>query len=233
VDSIKNYVEGGGRALILLSPPIPFQGMEFDENAALVKVLEDWGVKANKDVVVDPNPMGQLFGFGALTPLVNTYETHAIVREMRGSTSLLPFARSLEVLTGKKATVEKLFASSDAAFTVNDLSKEPKPDKTAAVTLAAAGTIGADKQQGRFVVTGSSQWVDNRFLRQGGNRDLFMNMLNWLSSDEDLISIRPKDPEDRRLSLSRAQMSLVFYSSVVGLPLIIVAAGLGVWWKRR
>jgi ABC-type uncharacterized transport system involved in gliding motility auxiliary subunit len=233
VDNIKTYVEGGGRAMILLNPPVPFQGMDFDENAALVKVLEDWGVKLNKDVVVDPNPMGQLMGFGALTPLIGNYETHAIVREMRGTTSLMPFTRSMEVLTGKKATVEKLFTSSDAAFSVTDLSKEPKPDKTAAATLAAAGTIGSDKQQGRFVVTGSSQWVDNRFLRQGGNRDLLMNMLNWLSSDEDLISIRPKDPEDRRLSLSRAQMSLVFYSSVVGLPLLIIAAGLGVWWKRR
>jgi ABC-type uncharacterized transport system involved in gliding motility auxiliary subunit len=233
VDSIKTYVEGGGRALIFLNPPVPFQGMEFDENAALVKVLEDWGVKLNKDVVVDPNPMGQLFGFGALTPLVASYETHAIVREMRGATSLMPFTRSLEVVTGKKASVEKLFSSSDVAFTVTDLSKEPKPDKTASYTLAAAGTIGADKQQGRFVVTGSSQWSDNRFLRQGGNRDLLMNMLNWLSSDEDLISIRPKDPEDRRLSLTRAQMSMVFYSSVIGLPLMIVAAGLGVWWKRR
>jgi ABC-type uncharacterized transport system involved in gliding motility auxiliary subunit len=58
-------------------------------------------------------------------------------------------------------------------------------------------------------------------------------MMNWLSSDEDLISIRPKDPEDRRLSLTRAQMQAIFYLSVIGLPLMVVAAGLGVWWRRR
>ena len=60
-----------------------------------------------------------------------------------------------------------------------------------------------------------------------------MNMMNWLSSDEDLISIRPKEPEDRRLTLSRAQMTTVFYSSVIVLPLLDRAAGLGVWWRRR
>jgi ABC-type uncharacterized transport system involved in gliding motility auxiliary subunit len=58
-------------------------------------------------------------------------------------------------------------------------------------------------------------------------------MMNWLSSDEDLISIRPKEPEDRRLMLSRRQMSMIFSSSVIGLPLIVVVAGLMVWWKRR
>ena len=53
-------------------------------------------------------------------------------------------------------------------------------------------------KEGRFVVVGSSSWIGNNILRFNGNRDLFLNMMNWLSSDEDLISIRPKEPEDRR-----------------------------------
>jgi ABC-type uncharacterized transport system involved in gliding motility auxiliary subunit len=48
-----------------------------------------------------------------------------------------------------------------------------------------------------------------------------------------LISIRPKDPEDRRITLNRRQMSLVFFSSVVFLPLIAICGGLLVWWRRR
>ncbi len=69
------------------------------------------------------------------------------------------------------------------------------------LTWRAAGTYnGADK--GRFVVVGTSQWAGNNFIRFNGNRDLFLNMINWLSSDEDLISIRPKAPEDRPLNMS-------------------------------
>ena len=83
------------------------------------------------------------------------------------------------------------------------------------------------------MVVGSSSWVANTYLRLAGNRDLFLNMMNWLSADEDLISIRPKEPEDRRLTMTRSQMALAFYSSVLAIPLLILAAGLSVWWKRR
>jgi ABC-type uncharacterized transport system involved in gliding motility auxiliary subunit len=113
---------------------------------------------------------------------------------------------------------------------------DPKTDKKGPLTLAAAGTYnssGDKSKEGRFVVVGSSNWVDNNILRFNGNRDLFLNMMNWLSSDEDLISIRPKEPEDRRLNLSGRQMSVLFYSSMVFLPLIVVASGFAVWWRRR
>ncbi|MBC7927019.1 MAG: ABC transporter, partial [Bryobacteraceae bacterium] len=73
----------------------------------------------------------------------------------------------------------------------------------------------------------------NSILGFQGNRDLALNMINWLSSDEDLISIRPKDPADNRITLSRAQMQGLFYTSVILMPLAIVLAGVSVWWRRR
>jgi len=50
-------------------------------------------------------------------------------------------------------------------------------------------------------------------------------MMNWLSSDEDLISIRPKETEDRRLNLTPRQTNVLLYSSVVFLPLIVIMSG--------
>ncbi len=58
-------------------------------------------------------------------------------------------------------------------------------------------------------------------------------MMNWLSSDEDLISIRPKEPEDRRINLTRAQFRMVRTVSQFMLPLIVIVGGVMVWWKRR
>jgi len=83
------------------------------------------------------------------------------------------------------------------------------------------------------VVVGTSNWIDNNVIRFQANKDLFLNMMNWLSSDEDLIAIRPKEPEDRRLNLSGRQVRLLFYTSMVFLPLLVIASGFAVWWRRR
>ena len=90
-----------------------------------------------------------------------------------------------------------------------------------------------EEKQGRVVVVGTSMFARNNFLGRGSNLDLFLNILNWLSSDEDLISIRPKDPEDTPLDLSSSDMSRVFFLTVIGFPLVIIAVGINAWWRRR
>ncbi|HSM79524.1 MAG TPA: hypothetical protein VLT57_17920, partial [Bryobacteraceae bacterium] len=132
------------------------------------------------------------------------------------------------------------FSSSSGSFSTNNLGPgeialDPNKAKKGPFPMAAAGTYSTGKpnSQGRFVVVGSSGWAANSFIRFNGNRDLLLNMMNWLSSDEDLISIRPKEPEDRRLTLTRAQMGTVRMVSQFLLPLIVIAMGIAVWWKRR
>ena len=73
VDAIKKYVEGGGRAMFLLDPPIKL-GHPTADNDALAKVLQDWGVSLDKDLVLDQNPVGQLLGLGPQVALVSKYE---------------------------------------------------------------------------------------------------------------------------------------------------------------
>ena len=234
--AIRKYIEGGGRAMILVDPPT--KGVL---TTALVKALADLGVKVNSDLVVDLSGIGQLFGADALSPLVAKYESHAITREMRNVASLFPLSRSVEPGDTKdKITVEKLFSTTPRSFGTTDLASreikvDPKRDKPGPLSLAVAGTWRTDKEnvQGRFVVAGSSSFASNSALGFGGNRDLFLNMVSWLSSDEDLISIRPKDPEDRRLTMSASQMQTIFYTSILSLPLLIIACGTWVWWRRR
>jgi ABC-type uncharacterized transport system involved in gliding motility auxiliary subunit len=239
-NAVKAYVEGGGRALLMLDTPQKLGREEVSENPALTKIIESWGVTLNKDLVLDTSGIGQFYGLNEVMPLVTTYETHKIVQEMKEVGTVFPLTRSLEVKSGDKATAEKLFSTSSKSFATSNLSSaeiriNPAKDKKGPFTLAAAGTYstGQTGQQGRFVVVGSSGWAANSFLRATGNRDLFLNMMNWLSSDEDLISIRPKEPEDRRLNMTPRQMNSIFYSSLIGIPLLVIAAGLGVWWRRR
>jgi ABC-type uncharacterized transport system involved in gliding motility auxiliary subunit len=242
VAAIKAYVEGGGRALFLLDPPLNMGRQETDENPALAKLLGDWGVTLDKDLVLDMSGIGQLFGLGPESPLVSNYESQPIVSTLRGVATVFPLARSLDTKSSGKSSVEKLFSTSGDSFATANLANaevriDPKKDKKGPFALAAAGTYNTGKQgsQGRFVVVGSSMWVTNAIFsaRQIGNRDLALNMMNWLSSDEDLISIRPKEPEDQSFAMTGAQSNIVFYWSIVVLPAIVVLSGFMVWWKRR
>jgi ABC-type uncharacterized transport system involved in gliding motility auxiliary subunit len=172
--------------------------------------------------------------------LVTSYDSHPIVSEMKGTATGFPLSRSVDVKNGSKTTVQKLFGSSESSLATDKLnSPEVNPNdpknKKGPMTIAAAGTYntGKENSQGRFVVIGSSAWAANSFLKFNGNRDLALNAMNWLSSDEDLISIRPKEPEDRRITLTRAQMNWVRLTSQFLLPLVVVFAGVSVWWRRR
>jgi ABC-type uncharacterized transport system involved in gliding motility auxiliary subunit len=146
--------------------------------------------------------------------------------------------RSLEIKSGGKSTVEKLFGTTEDSIAVTEIPAsgaiDPKKGKKGPFTLAAAGTVQGTPS-GRFIVVGTSQWAENRAMgsRTLGNRDLFMNMINWLSADEDLISIRPKSPEDRPLNLTSKSLSMVSWLSILIFPLGIVLFGLATWWKRR
>ncbi len=240
VDAIKKFVEDGGRTLFLLDPPLKMGRSEIADNDALTGVLQDWGVTADKDLILDLNPIGQLFGLGPQVALISSYDAHPIVSEMKGITTGFPLSRSIDVKSGSKTTVQKLFSSSESSLATNKLDSpnvdpsDPK-NKKGPMTIAAAGTYntGKENSQGRFVVIGSSDWAANSFINFNGNRDLALNAMNWLSSDEDLISIRPKEPEDRRITMTNAQFRWVLISSQFILPLIVIFAGVSVWWRRR
>jgi ABC-type uncharacterized transport system involved in gliding motility auxiliary subunit len=240
VDAIKKFVEDGGRALFLLDPPLKMGRSEIADNEALAALVQSWGVTPDRDLILDLNPIGQLAGLGPQVALVTAYNSHPIVSEMKGSATGFPLSRSLDIKSAGKATVEKLFGSSDTSLATNKLDSpnvdpnDPK-NKKGPLTIAAAGSYntGKENSQGRFVVIGSSSWAANSFINFNGNRDLALNAMNWLSSDEDLISIRPKDREDRRITMTRGQLNLVRITSQFVLPLIVIFAGVSVWWRRR
>lgn len=240
VDAIQKYIEDGGRAMFMLNPPLKMGRTEIADNDGLSKVLENWGVTPDKDLILDLNPIGQIAGLGYQDALVTRYDSHQIVSEMKGTATAFPYSRSLEVKNGDKTSVDKLFETSETSLATDKLdtprinANDPK-NKKGPLTLAAAGTYrtGKENAQGRFVVVGSSDWAANGFLPFNGNRDLAMNSVNWLASDEELISIRPKDRDDRRITMTQSQLNWLGFTSLGILPLAVVIAGVTIWWRRR
>jgi ABC-type uncharacterized transport system involved in gliding motility auxiliary subunit len=240
VDALKKYVEDGGRAFFMLDPPLKMGRSDIADNDALTSLLQSWGVTVDKDLILDLSPVGQIFGLGPQVALVSNYSSQPIVSEIKRTATGFPLARSIQIKNGDKTNVEKLFDSSTSSLATTNLSSDrisvqDPNNKKGPLTMAAAGTYNTGKpnSQGRFVVIGNSGWAANRFLDFNGNSDLALNAVNWLASDEDLISIRPKAPENRRVSMTQRQFNAVLVTSQFILPLIVVVAGFGVWWKRR
>jgi ABC-type uncharacterized transport system involved in gliding motility auxiliary subunit len=233
VDALKTYVQGGGHALINFDPVLNLPQEKMGDTPNLAALVETWGITAKGDVILDLSSASRLFG--QLSPVVGSYESHAITRAMGDNASVFPFSRSLDV----KSPAEKLFSSTGDSFALTNPKlpiHEEDLDKAAKgpFVLGAADTIGSGNTAGRVVVVGSSSWIGNQILAAPiANRDLALNVMNWLTADEDLISIRPKSPEDRRLNVTGSGMRVIFLTSVIFLPLIVIFSGVSVWWKRR
>jgi len=237
-EAIKKYLTGGGRVFFLLDP--------MAEVPNLAKLLSEWNVTARNDLVIDENPVAQVFGTRPEMPLVIKYGSSPIVQPLARVATLFPLTRSFEIGKEYKSgvTIDSLCETTADSYGVADFNPKltavtfrPGKDTKGPLSVAVAGTVtsgsGETKKEGRFVSTGTSLLAANNYLGFQGNRDLVMNMVNWLSADEDLISIRPKPPESQQLNLTTQQMRKLLFGGVLGLPVLIIVAGITVWWRRR
>ncbi|MFN9617113.1 MAG: GldG family protein [Dolichospermum sp.] len=89
-------------------------------------------------------------------------------------------------------------------------------------------------KESRLVVFGNSNFATDSLFEQQLNGDVFLNTVSWLSQqDEKLLSIRPKEPKNRRIIISNLEANLLTISAVVLLPLLGLLTGFIIWWKRR
>ncbi len=89
------------------------------------------------------------------------------------------------------------------------------------------------KKEGRLAVFGDSDFASNRYYGLSGNGNFFLNAVNWLTEESDLISIQPRTSSPRTVQFTPSQGRLIFFVSVVILPLIILILGISVWLRRR
>ncbi|MEH2419935.1 MAG: Gldg family protein [Nostoc sp.] len=88
--------------------------------------------------------------------------------------------------------------------------------------------------ESRLVVFGNSNFATDGLFQQQLNGDVFLNSVTWLSQqDQQPLSIRPKEPKNRRITLTTTQANLLILSSLFVLPLIGLAVAIIIWWKRR
>jgi ABC-type uncharacterized transport system involved in gliding motility auxiliary subunit len=252
IEAVRRYVKGGGRLLVGIDPETkaPYPN--------LTALLKEWNAEAGKDIVVDASGMGQLFGAGPLTPLALEYPYHEITKDFRVATAF-HMARSMEAgkATIDGVTAQDLVKTSRDSWGETDLDLKKRPefnegkDKAGPVSLGVVVTVrgpaptpapspspspAADAPkppEGKVAAFGDSDFASNALLGFQGNQDFFLNVVAWLSEDQDLISIRPREPEDQRLTVSRQTQQNVAIVALILLPGLFIVLGIATWWRRR
>jgi len=124
-----------------------------------------------------------------------------------------------------------------AVATIKGETPEPEPSPSPAEGEDGGEDNAAEEEpeapEGRVVAVGDTDFASNSFLGFQGNQDFFLNLVAWLAEDADLISIRPKEPKNQSLFLSRTAQQNVAWVALVIVPFFFVVAGIVTWWRRR
>ncbi len=226
VESLRRYLETGGRLLVALEPGF--------SDPALEKLLGDHGFVFDEGLVVDP--LSRLMGGGAAIPVVQTYADHEVIREFALAT-LFPTARSIAASGDAAPRPTVIALSNPSAWAESNLddpqARYDEGEKRGQLGLAAAVSRPAGETEARIFAVGDVDFASNQYEGGGGNSDFFLNAVNWLASREARITIRPKSREASRLVLTEADARFLNLFSLNVLPMLILGAGLSVWLVRR
>jgi ABC-type uncharacterized transport system involved in gliding motility auxiliary subunit len=231
---IDAYVRSGGGLLALLDP---------GQAPNLVGLLQRYGVVVGSEIVLDEE--NRLFAGDYLTILVPGRSTVHPVGASLDAPPLMSQVRPVTTVATEltEAAVDVLKSSKTSWRTA-----DPSPLRTGAGEFVAGrdapgpvpvGTSvlvrGHREVPGRVLVYGDSDFATNFFLEYLGNRDLFLNSVNWLAGEEAMVASRPpaKIPGVQQFFVSASQGRAAFWLGTVVQPAVVLLIGLAVYARRQ
>ncbi len=226
VHALEGFVKHGGNLLLMLEP---------GHTAGLGPMLAQLGVRVRKGFVVDP-ASSLLTSTNPDFIAISHYPALGPVRGMHLVTVFpTTAALTLTPVHGLKP-VPILATGNDAWRQTQPLAGLVTPP---AGTSPAVLTIGAALERpfkgGRqhVVIVGDSDFVANSYIGEGGNLTLAMNLANWLAHDDAFINLPNRASPDLTLTLTGGEEEAIAYGFLLGLPILLFAGALRVWWRRR
>lgn len=252
---LKEYLDRGGNLIVFVEPRTE-AGLD-----PLIKLLDDYGVVINNDLIVDAGLMNRLQGTYARVQTRN-YGQHAITDGLE-TASAFDYARSLELKGSLPNSAEgiELVKSSAEAWGETDLEAvvrgteigyQEGEDTAGPVTVAVALSweseaavaetdettdeatgleLNKETPESHLVVYGDADMVSNAWLEQ--NRNLILNTLAWMSDRQELVSIRPRAEFGQPIMVNPMESRVIWAIGVVDLPMLILLLGIAVMVRRR
>lgn len=242
VNLLSGYVVGGG-SMIVLQEPIPLTEFGNDPDPLAEYLEESWGIVLGEDIVVDVSS-NQLF-----VAVANEYGNHVITEKMQGLVTFYPTVRSVTTIPTELGssqtelifTAPQSWAETDLEALQESLETQQDPqlspdegiDILGPVPLAISAEAPATSG-GRIVVFGDSDFASDAFFAQFGNGDIFINSVDWVAEQEEMINLTPKDNVQRfMLPPQSVFQNLILLSVVFVLPGMVLLVGAVVWVQKR
>lgn len=226
VDKLLNYIDRGGNLLWLVDQ---------ESLRGLLPLTEKLHLTLTPGIVVDPQAE-QLkapitFALGA------NYGQHVITNQFDYIT-VFPFSRQITLNENEEWHAVSLVEVAQQGWVeTGDLQGEiifdQDTDVEGPISIAAALTRNIQDREQRVIVVGSGHFLANTYLGNGSNLDFGINLVNWLTGDEELIVIQPRATLDSHLVLSESELTLIVVGFLVLLPLLFLGSGIVIWWRRR
>lgn len=238
VKLIDEYLQRGGNLLWLADP---------DGLRGLNAVAEQLGVGLEPGVIVDPttqmfsinNPTFAIVGDYGMHPVTDGFDVLTIYPMAAGLT-LEPHGDwrgdGFLMTTEKSWSETGVLAGSIRFDEHKDIPGPLNVGVSLTRTLKSDGANGdsdAAGRQQRVIVIGDGDFLSNAYLGNGGNLNLGMNIVNWLSRDDQLLAIPAKTAPDTSLNLSKTDSVIIGFGFLLVLPVLLLASGLVIWLKRR
>lgn len=245
VTLIGEYLQRPGSGLVVLLDP-PLEGLQTRTKPGEVEPLADylsarWGLILPQNVVVDINSSLPNQPF---VPVSYEYGAGSITNRLQSIATLFPLARSVKMAEDAAQTFPnlrytELVKTSQDAWGETDLAnlsaagaEEGAEDTAGPLLIGAAAEDTTAKS--RVVVFGDSDFVANSLSNRGVQAQLFANSVNWATTEESLINLTTKPLTTRTLDLiDDLTLRLIFFFTVIVMPLSVLIAGGIVWFQRR
>jgi gliding motility-associatede transport system auxiliary component len=226
IDAVRAYLANGGHAFFMLDPFV---------RTGLEPLVREYGVVVDDDIVVDE---ASHFWADVSAPAVSDYNRHQITRDL--PLTFFPGVRSLSPTPQRVpgTSVVPLVNSSRNSWgqTSQDRVEFVKGrDVPGPQTLMVVALRRENEQhpRSRIAVVGDSDFATNSFFHIMGNGTLFVNTVNYLAAQENLIGLQPRTADLPRVQLTNRQMKGTFFLSVLLVPAMLAVVGTAVWWKQH
>jgi ABC-type uncharacterized transport system involved in gliding motility auxiliary subunit len=234
---VEDYLSQGGRVMLLLdySPKIRKAALP-----NLMSLIQQWGIDTGDSLVVELERRS-MFDY---TTVIPNFQSHAITNPLQSGNMnvVLPANRALKKMdkTMDGVTVSVILESSAKSWAETNPTGNVKQDAGETKGPIPLGIVATrlynyegTQKEGRMVVIGTSQFLGNNFIGQGGNLNFFYNVNQWLLGQEDRVSITPKQSDITQITLNPIQGGLIRLLVLIVLPLLILGLGGFIWVRRR